>query len=296
MNRHQRKALAWLALPAVIVLAFSAKVIGMYASAHQSISAYWKGDYPAAIDAARGQEFLNWFEPYKAPFNAGTAFAASGAFDQARDRFAEALGLARGLEVCPVRFNLALAIERLGDDALAAHDHRGALAHYAESLAITQGTPAECDSDAASAHSSDPSRSLGEALDAAERRVGEKLGAAQEQEKDAQQKERERQQTPQQGEETPQLGGGSSGGRGDDGDSGEEQGSGADRPPDATGDNTGSGTGAGGGGVDESGSVVPAGLDELRERMEESAREREAILSSGRHGSAGSSGGAERPW
>lgn len=295
MNRRQRQALAWLALPAVIVLAFSIKVIGMYAAAHQSISAYWKGDYPAAIDAARGQEFLNWFEPYKAPFNAGTAFAASGAFDQARDRFTEALGLAHGLEVCPVRFNLALALERLGDDALAARDRHAALAHYTESLAVTRAAPAECDSDAASTRSSDPSRSMGEALDAAERRVSEKLGAAQEQPE--QQPDPQDQREAPQNQETPQdqPGGGASGG--DDGGQADDE-PGAGQEPSPAGDGTGLGTGAGTGaeGIDEPGRPSQADLDRLRELMEESARERDAVLNRGQQGSAGSSNGTERPW
>ena len=294
MNRRQRQALAWLALPAVIVLAFSIKVIGMYAAAHQSISAYWKGDYPAAIDAARGQEFLNWFEPYKAPFNAGTAFAASGAFDQARDRFTEALGLAHGLEVCPVRFNLALALERLGDDALAARDRHAALAHYTESLAVTRAAPAECDSDAASARSSDPSRSMGEALDAAERRVSEKLGAAQEQPE-----QEPPQQEPPQGQQEPpqdQPGGGASGGGASGGDDGQGDEPGAGQEPSPGDDDPGSGAGTGAEGIDEPGRPSQADLDRLRELMEESARERDAVLNRGQQGSAGSSNGTERPW
>ncbi|MDO9352213.1 MAG: hypothetical protein Q7T55_00870, partial [Solirubrobacteraceae bacterium] len=75
-NRRRRSIRRWVAigtLPLTLVaLFFVGKLLSMYAFAHQAISAYVVDDFAGSEASARGQEFLNWFEPYKAPFNVGT--------------------------------------------------------------------------------------------------------------------------------------------------------------------------------------------------------------------------------
>ncbi|MFS0853365.1 tetratricopeptide repeat protein [Microbacterium sp. 179-I 3D4 NHS] len=197
-NRRRRRVRRWLLLallPVTLVgLLFVGKLLSMYAFAHQAISAYVVDDYAGSEAAAHGQEFLNWFEPYKAPFNVGTARAGAEQLPEARADLEEALDLARGLEVCGVRINLALVIERMGDAAREAGDGAGAAQLYGEALTVVIETPEECDSDQAQDQSSDPNRDMSDTLDESEDRLKQK----QQQEKQEQQPDDAEQQEQQQ--------------------------------------------------------------------------------------------------
>lgn len=177
-NRRRRSIRRWVAigtLPLTLAaLLFVGKILSMYAFAHQAITAYVVDDYAGSESSARGQEFLNWFEPYKAPFNIGTALAGAEQLPAARTELERALSLATGLEVCGVRINLALVVERMGDAARADGDGAGAEALYGEALTITLETPDECRSEEAQQQSSDPHRDMGDALDDSEQRLTEK--------------------------------------------------------------------------------------------------------------------------
>ena len=179
-------------------LLFVGKLLSMYAFAHQSISAYVADDYAGAESAARGQEFLNWFEPYKAPFNIGTALAGAEKLPEARAKLEEALDLAHGLEVCGVRINLALVVERMGDAAREGGDGAGAAQLYGEALTIVVETPDECDSDEAQDQSSDPNRDMSDTLDGSEDRLKQKQQQQeQQQEQEPDESESEEEQQPQ---------------------------------------------------------------------------------------------------
>lgn len=198
-NRRRRSIRRWVAigtLPLTLAaLFFVGKLLSMYAFAHQAITAYVVDDYAGSEAAARGQEFLNWFEPYKAPFNIGTALGAAEQLPEARAKLEEALGLATGLEICGVRINLALVVERMGDAARAGGDGATAAQLYGEALTITVETPEECMSDEAQDQSSDPERDMSDSLEGTEERLKQKQ---QEQEQEPQPQE------PQPEEEEPQ--------------------------------------------------------------------------------------------
>ncbi len=200
-NRRRRLIRRWVAigtLPLTIAaLLFVGKLLSMYAFAHQAISAYVVDDYAGSTAAAEGQEFLNWFEPYKAPYNVGTALAGSEDLDGARAKFEEALPLASGLEVCAVRVNLAIVIERQGDAAIDAGDGPAGAELYGEALQITAETPEECNSEEADSQSPDPDRSMGETLDELGDRLQEKQQQAQEQQSPPTEGEGEQQERPQ---------------------------------------------------------------------------------------------------
>src|SRR3954453_12747208 len=80
-NRRRRRIRRWViigTLPLTLAaLLFVGKLLSMYAFAHQAITSYVVDDYAGSKTAAERQEFLNWFEPYKAPYNVGTALAGS---------------------------------------------------------------------------------------------------------------------------------------------------------------------------------------------------------------------------
>ena len=189
-NRRRRSIRRWVAigtLPLTLAaLFFVGKLLSMYAFAHQAVTAYVVDDYAGSEASARGQEFLNWFEPYKAPFNVGTALGAAEQLPEARAKLEEALALAHGLEVCGVRINLALVVERMGDAARAGGDGATAAQLYGEALTITVETPEECRSDEAQQQSSDPERDMSDALDGTEERLKQKQ---QEQEQEPQPQE-----------------------------------------------------------------------------------------------------------
>ncbi|MFK3677232.1 hypothetical protein ACI2IP_05840 [Microbacterium sp. NPDC090218] len=177
-NRRRRSVRRWVAigtLPLTLAaLFFVGKLLSMYAFAHQAITAYVVDDFAGSEAAARGQDFLNWFEPYKAPFNVGTALGAAEQLPQARAELEEALELATGLEVCGVRINLALVVERMGDAARADGDGATATQLYGEALTITVETPEECHSEEAQQQSPDPQRDMSDTLDSTEDRLKQK--------------------------------------------------------------------------------------------------------------------------
>jgi hypothetical protein len=147
----------------------------MYAFAHQAITAYVVDDFAGAEASARGQDFLNWFEPYKAPFNVGVGLADGGDLVGARAAFEESLGLAIGLEQCVVRVNLALVLERTGDAALRQGDAAAAAEAWQEALVVIEDTPEGCGTPEANETTSEPDRDLGETQDEQQERLNEKL-------------------------------------------------------------------------------------------------------------------------
>lgn len=156
-------------------LLFCGKVLSMYALAHQAIASHANGDPGGTIDAGRGQEFLNWFEPWKAPYNLGVGLAEAGDLEGARAKFEEALTLVSGLEQCAVRVNLAIVLERIGDEAQRAGDRAAASRAWQEALTVMDEAPAECGSPEADDASPDPDRSMEESMDEQEQRLQEKL-------------------------------------------------------------------------------------------------------------------------
>lgn len=189
-NRRRRRIRRWVAIGTIpltlAALLFVGKLLSMYAFAHQSITAYVVDDFAGSEASARGQEFLNWFEPYKAPFNVGTALGGAEQLPEARTQLEEALDLATGLEVCGVRINLALVVERMGDAARADGDGAGAAELYGEALTITIETPEACRSKQAQLQSPDPQRDMADSLDGTADRLKQK-----------QQEEEQQQQQPQ---------------------------------------------------------------------------------------------------
>ncbi|WP_200839080.1 MULTISPECIES: hypothetical protein [Microbacterium] len=198
-NRRRRLIRRWVVIGTIpltlAALLFVGKLLSMYAFAHQAITAYVVDDFAGSEASARGQDVLNWFEPYKAPYNVGTALAGAEQLAESRVELERALDLASGLEVCAVRINLALVIERLGDAARADGDGAAATALYGEALTVTVETPEECDSDEAQQQSPDPERDMSDTLQNTEDRLKQKQ---------QEQEQQEQPQEPQDEEEQPQ--------------------------------------------------------------------------------------------
>ena len=196
-NRRRRRIRRWVAIGTIpltlVALLFVGKLLSMYAFAHQAITAYVVDDFAGSEASARGQGFLNWFEPYKAPYDQGVGLAESGKLVAGQKKFEESLRLAHGLEVCAVRFNLALVLERQGDAAADQQNHITALELYAKALEVTAGTPKECDSPQAQEQSPDPQRDMSQSNKDQQERLKQK-----------QQDQQQQQQDPDQGKNKPQ--------------------------------------------------------------------------------------------
>lgn len=203
VNRRRRRIRRWVAiatLPLTLAaLLLVAKLLSMYAFAHTSISTFVSGAYAESESAARGQDIANWFEPFAAPYNIGTALGGADELGASRTELERALPLAQGLQVCPVLINLSLVVERQGDAAQADGDAARAAELYGEALEITVETPEECRSEAAQQQSPQPNRDMSDTLDENQRRQQEK-------QRQSQHPPPEQPQQPDQGEqgETPQ--------------------------------------------------------------------------------------------
>ncbi|GAA3934420.1 hypothetical protein [Microbacterium soli] len=165
-RRSIRRRLAIGTLPLTLAaLLLTGKLLSMYAFAHQSVSSFLVGGYAESEDAARALDILNWFETFKAPYDIGTALAGADRLPEARAELERALPDAAGLDVCYVRINLSLVIERQGDAAQAEGDGARAAELYGQALQITVETPEECRSEDARNQSPDPNRDMSDTLD-----------------------------------------------------------------------------------------------------------------------------------
>ncbi|MGW9627257.1 hypothetical protein [Microbacterium sp. NPDC055521] len=174
-RRRIRRRVAIATLPLTLAaLLLVVKLLSMYAFAHTSISSFVSGAYAESESAARGQDVANWFEPFAAPYNIGTALAGSDELAASRSELERALPLAQGLQVCPVMINLSLVIERQGDAAQADGDAAKAAELYGEALDITVETPEECRSGEAQQQSPQPNRDMSDTLDENQQRQQEK--------------------------------------------------------------------------------------------------------------------------
>src|SRR4051794_8115151 len=96
-NRKKRRIRKWVgfgSIPVLLVAALLvAKLLSMYAAAHMSIASFITGDGSGVSRAAQWQYPLNYFEPFKAPFNNAIGHAANAEFAPARAEFEKALEL-----------------------------------------------------------------------------------------------------------------------------------------------------------------------------------------------------------
>ncbi|MET3174869.1 UNVERIFIED_ORG: hypothetical protein ABIB52_002723 [Arthrobacter sp. UYCu721] len=143
-RQRRRRLLVWSALPALLVLCLSAKLLSVGMLADTAARSFAAGDSGAVADAAAGLRIANFVEPHKAPFAEGDGLFLAGDFAAARQRFEEALSLAGTADECVVRVNLALTIESLGDVQAKAEDPTAAARLFAEGVAVVEAAPEGC--------------------------------------------------------------------------------------------------------------------------------------------------------
>lgn len=143
--RRRRRRLMLIGIPvAILVLLLAAKLLSMTVIANRTVSSYAEGDYETSLNSAQQQKILNAVEQWKAPFNTGTVYLQLGLNPEARAELEAALPLANGVDECPIRSNLAIAIERVGDTAATDGDAVAAAAAYEQALEVLAQAPGEC--------------------------------------------------------------------------------------------------------------------------------------------------------
>jgi hypothetical protein len=178
-RERRRRLLVRSALPALLVLCLSAKLLSVGMLADTAARSFAAGDSGGVADASAGLRIANFTEPHKAPFAAGDGLFLAGDFTAARQRFEEALSLAGTADGCVIRVNLALTIERLGDAQAKAEDPMAAGRFFAEGLAVVEAAPEGCFHAGGEAGAdAGPEARAGEKLKQAGERLQQKADAA----------------------------------------------------------------------------------------------------------------------
>ncbi|UQN15935.1 hypothetical protein [Gulosibacter sp. ACHW.36C] len=145
-RRHLRRRLMLWSLPlAIALLLVSAKLISQHVIAQTALSQYSQTEYEGSLNTSGQLKFVNVVEPWKPFYNMGTNYLRLDALAEAQEQFHSALDLASPAEQCPIRANLAIAIEREGDLALEAEDVQTAVAKYQEALTVLEEADASCE-------------------------------------------------------------------------------------------------------------------------------------------------------
>lgn len=145
--RRMRTRLVLITLPLVLIaLAFSGKLVSLGIFADQGTRSYAGEEYATSAGQFDGLMLWNAFQPWIAPFDRGTAYAAAGDFPAATEDLSQALVLAPEGRTCEVRVNLALAWEQQGDAHAQAGSSESAVRMWETALAVIEGGAEEgCD-------------------------------------------------------------------------------------------------------------------------------------------------------
>ena len=292
-------------LPLVALVALVAvKLITMSLFAQLAVWFTEAGDHKAALTVSQWNLTANYFQPYKANYNVGTAMLNLELYDDARDYLTYTLTLDPPVpDSCWVRTNLSLAVEGQGDIAESQERFDTAALYYAQAKAYLEAADPACASESSSEDQSEEESeggggggedeesqggggggggedsesggggTFGEQSAESQERLGEKQSQA---ETDLQEQQEQQQQEQQEQEQEQQGGGGGSG------ESEEEQ--------------EGEG-GAGGAGGEDGETPGQAGnpFDDLGERMEQAERQRQRGTGIERSES-GSNPYPDKPW
>ena len=188
-RRRIRRLLIICSLPVTLAgLLLAGKLLMMSGTASTVVERYDGGAYLSSETEADGLLFANWFDPWLAFFDRGTARAAGGDLNPAIDDLEKAFALATGSDRCVVAVNLSLSWETLGDSYLAQGQLSGAQQLYATAQAVIDAAGPSCAGDPQSQQgdpqqgeprSGDPQQDAPGVLSEAEQRLEAKQRASQ---------------------------------------------------------------------------------------------------------------------
>lgn len=146
VRRARRKRLILWGTPVVVILALVAfKLLSMIFIANQAVKQYEAGSYEESLNTSELLTYGNVIEPWKAHYDVGTNYLQLGVLPESKAELEQALALAAPSEACPVRANLAITIERLGDLALANGDEAASKAYYEEAKKVLAERDPSCE-------------------------------------------------------------------------------------------------------------------------------------------------------
>lgn len=173
--RLRRRLLVYSAPPAVAVLIVAVKLWSVVIAGRAADADFAARNSEALRRDVEVLSVLNVGEPEKTHFTAGTLAVLDGHLEMAADRFSLVLAGTEPSRSCPVRINLELVDETLGDRLASTFDGSAAVARYRDALHAVQGAPSGC-----FAGSADPDEGRRAVLDGAARRLEDKINAARE--------------------------------------------------------------------------------------------------------------------
>jgi len=150
--RTRRRVLLLSAPVLVVLVALAASVVSLALAERAAVNAFNMHDATALRDAVDRLRKFAVIDAAAVPFAEGDLFVLEGRLSEAEKRFADALADTSAGDSCPVRINLELVREVLGD--LAAEDGRidDARRWYDSASQVVDGAPAGCFADSADPH------------------------------------------------------------------------------------------------------------------------------------------------
>jgi hypothetical protein len=142
--RRRRRLLVFSAPVALLMVVAILKLCSVVIAGGSAATDYAKRDAGALRGDVAILNPLNVVEPAKADFAAGALAVLDGRLEDADAKFGQALAHTEFEASCPVRVNLELVRETLGDKAAAAGNVEAAVAHYLGALSMVDGAPAGC--------------------------------------------------------------------------------------------------------------------------------------------------------
>jgi len=140
-----RRRLYLLSAPVlVLVLLASLKMISVVVAGDAARSDFASHDIDALGVDVSVLQIVDVIEPGVTAFAAGDLDVLAGRLPEADRRFAESLGLTEPAQSCPVRINLVLVREVLGDLGFRDGNRPETIRRYQEALTVAQEAPANC--------------------------------------------------------------------------------------------------------------------------------------------------------
>lgn len=140
----RRKLLVYSAPVVVILVVAVLKLVSVGVAGRSVVSDFADRDSGAMAGDVAVLRALNVIEPAKAYYADGARAVLENRLDDADRQFSEALARTDHGQSCPVRVNLALVRETLGDRAAAIFDSETAAARYVTAKAVVEQAPAGC--------------------------------------------------------------------------------------------------------------------------------------------------------
>lgn len=122
----------------------SMKLFALSPTAQGVIRSYETGSFDRSVERAEAMQNGNWFEPWIAFFDRGTAYAANGNYNEAVEDLEKAFAQAPADKRCDVAVNLSLSWELLGDSYVEQGLYVGARKLYDTAKAVIDAAGPQC--------------------------------------------------------------------------------------------------------------------------------------------------------